>query len=89
MLLDIVGWIGVIILVPATWFQVLKDFQHKSTAGVSVLTFGAIFLGTFILFFVSFFDGSSLPIQAQFALGAVGSAVVLFQVRHYRARRHT
>lgn len=80
----LLGWTGLIAVLPAAWFQVVKNFRCKSADGVSVLTFVSLLAGTSAFFIVSFFDGSSMPLRISFLSGALGSVVVLFQKYLYR-----
>ena len=84
MFTDILGWAALFLLIPATWFQILKNFRRKSTKGVSSLTFLSIFAGLSLFFILSLLEPTPLPATVQFGLGVVGSGIVLFQMAIYK-----
>jgi uncharacterized protein with PQ loop repeat len=84
-MIDILGWLGFLLVLPATWLQVLKNFRTKSTGGVSALMFVLLFLGLGLFFILSLLETTPLPTTVQFGAGTFGAGVVLLQMWLYRA----
>ncbi|OGZ61292.1 MAG: hypothetical protein A2932_02125 [Candidatus Spechtbacteria bacterium RIFCSPLOWO2_01_FULL_46_10] len=76
---DISGWAALLVLMPATWMQVWKNWQRKSTDGVSMRTFVHLGVGLGLLLLLSLARETPLQIQINYALGTVGAAAVLLQ----------
>lgn len=86
MFIDILGWIGLILVFPATWFQIIKNFQGGSAQGVSLWMFITLFLGLGSFFIVSLLRATPIPTTVQFGLGTLGAGIVLLQMFLYRNR---
>ncbi len=86
MLLDIVGWVGNLILAPAVLFQIFTNWQRKSTEGVSRLSYLSIFLGEGMLAIVAWLGSAPFSVWAHFTFGALTAAFVLFQMWWYHSR---
>ena len=86
MIIDILGWIGLIAILPSAIFQVVKNFQRKSTKGFSLVMAASVFIGLFLFSIVSFFEPTPVPTIVQFVVGAVVWGIVLLQMAIYRKK---
>ncbi|OGZ57553.1 MAG: hypothetical protein A3B96_00465 [Candidatus Spechtbacteria bacterium RIFCSPHIGHO2_02_FULL_43_15b] len=86
-IIDALGWTGLILLFPATWFQIIKNYKRKSTQGVSLMMFLSLFTGLCLFFIVSLFQQTPLPVIVQFAMGGLGNGIVLLQMAVYKNGR--
>ncbi|MFY9457653.1 MAG: PQ-loop repeat-containing protein [Candidatus Spechtbacterales bacterium] len=84
MIIDIIGWIALIAIMPSALFQVIKNFQRKSTEGVSLLMAVSIFVGLSLFLVVSFARPTPIPTLVQFLGGSVVWGIVLLQMFIYR-----
>ena len=87
MIIDILGWIALIVIMPSALFQVVKNFQRKSTEGVSLFMAMSIFTGLFLFSIVSFATPTPIPTIVQFTAGVVIWGIVLLQMFIYRKER--
>jgi len=86
MLVELLGWTALAIVIPATWPQIIKNFQRKSAEGVSFLTFIALFTAMTLFFVVSLLEPTPLSVTANFGLSMLGYGLVLFQMMLYKKR---
>ena len=84
MIIDILGWIALIVIMPSAIFQVVKNFHRKSTKGFSLVMAASVFIGLFLFSIVSFFEPTPVPTIVQFVVGAVVWGIVLLQMAIYR-----
>ena len=89
MLASIIGWVALVVIFPAGWFQVVKNYRRKSTEGVSVLMFSSLFTGIFLFLIVSLLEPTPLPTIVQFGAGVLVNGIVLLQVFIYRKKKLT
>lgn len=82
-----VGFLGFVILLPVSWFQIFTNYKRRSTEGVSVLMFATLFVGLMLMFSVAVHDGSAWAIILNFGIGAVSAFIVLCQMYWY-SRKH-
>lgn len=87
MIIDILGWLALVFVLPSAWFQIFKNFQGKSVDGVSFLMFFSLFVGLGLFFVVSLFRVTPLPTTIQFGLGTLAAAIVLWQMFWYRTKK--
>lgn len=64
--LDILGWAGVVMLMPVGLFQIWTNWRRKSTEGLSRIAFILLFLGTLALAVGAWLGGASFPVRAIF-----------------------
>ena len=86
MIIDILGWVAFIVIVPSAIFQVVKNFQRKSTKGLSLVMAASIFIGLFLFSIVSFAEPTPIPTLVQFVVGVVVWGIILLQMAIYRKR---
>lgn len=86
MIIDIIGWVALVVIVPSSIFQIIKNFQRKSTEGVSFLMSVSIFVGVSLFLIVSLARPTPLPTIVQFAAGSVLWGIILLQMAIYRKK---
>ena len=86
MIIEILGWIALIVIMPSALFQVVKNFQRKSTKGVSFLMAASLFTGLFLFSIISFARPTPIPTIVQFTAGVVIWGIVLLQMALYRKK---
>lgn len=84
MIIDILGWIALMVIIPATWPQIVKNFRRKSAEGVSGLFILAQFAALTLFLIVSLSRPTPLPVIVNFGLSVIGYVVVLLQMAVYR-----
>lgn len=84
MFIDILGWIAIAIIIPATWPQIIKNFKRKSTAGVSILFMVSLFAAMTLFLIVSLARPTPISVIVNFGMSMVGYGVVLLQMFIYR-----
>lgn len=84
MIIDILGWVAIAIIIPATWPQIIKNFKRKSTEGMSLLFIFSLFAAMTLFLIVSLFRPTPYSVIANFAMSMVGYGVVLLQMVIYR-----
>ena len=86
MIIDILGWIALIVIMPSALFQIVKNFQRKSTEGVSLIMAASLFTGLLLFSVVSFAKPTPIPTIVQFTTGVVIWGIVLLQMAVYRKK---
>lgn len=84
MFIDILGWIAIAIIIPATWPQIIKNFKRKSAEGVSILFMLSLFAAMTLFLIVSLARPTPISVIVNFGTGMVGYGIVLLQMFIYR-----